>query len=70
LGFDIWDFNKTMNFQQSKSPLGIAKAWSSGPGYLLFAIIYDRLYRTNRKSNGSREDSVRNVSKLVVEGVT
>jgi len=24
-----------MNFQQSKSPLGITKAWSSGPGYLL-----------------------------------
>jgi len=33
------------------------------------AISYDRLYRINRKSNGSREDSVRNLSKLVVEGV-
>jgi hypothetical protein len=30
LGFVIWDFNKTMNFQQSKSALGITKAWSSG----------------------------------------
>jgi len=30
--FDIWDFNKSMNFQQSKSPLRITKAGSSGPG--------------------------------------
>ena len=26
-----------MNCQQSKSPLGIAKAWSSGPGF--FTLI-------------------------------
>ena len=25
-----------MNFQQNKSPLGITKAWSSGPGFLLW----------------------------------
>ena len=29
LGFVIWNFNKSMNFQYSKSPLGITKAWSS-----------------------------------------
>ena len=29
----IWDFNKSMNFQQSKSPLGITKAWSSGKAF-------------------------------------
>ena len=34
--FDIWNFNKSMKFQQSKSPLGITKAWSSGPGFLLY----------------------------------
>ncbi len=33
--FVIWHFNKSMNFQQSKFPLGITKAWSSGPGFLL-----------------------------------
>jgi len=33
LQFDIWDFNKSMNCQQSKSPLGQTKAWSSGPGF-------------------------------------
>jgi hypothetical protein len=36
LGFVIWNFNKSMNFQQRKSPLGITKAWSSGPGFLRF----------------------------------
>jgi len=39
LGFDIWDFNKSMNFQQSKSPLGITKACSSGPGYLRLVAV-------------------------------
>jgi len=34
LCFVIWDFNMSMNFQQSKSPLGIIKAWFSGPGFL------------------------------------
>jgi hypothetical protein len=34
LGFVIWNFNKSMNFQYSKSPLGITKAWSFGPGFL------------------------------------
>jgi len=33
--FVIWNFNNSMNCQQSKSPLGITKAWSYGPGYLL-----------------------------------
>jgi hypothetical protein len=31
--FDFWDFNMSMNFQQSKSPMGITKAWSSEPGF-------------------------------------
>jgi len=31
--FVFWDFNMSMNFQQSKSPLGITKVWSSGPGF-------------------------------------
>jgi hypothetical protein len=26
LGFVIWNFNKSMNFQQSKSPLGIKQS--------------------------------------------
>jgi hypothetical protein len=30
--FDICNFNNSMNFQQSKSPLGIIKAWSSRRG--------------------------------------
>ena len=37
--FDIWHFNKSMNFQQSKSPLGTTKAGSSGPGFLLRVIV-------------------------------
>jgi len=39
LGFDIWIFNPLKNFQQSKSPPGITKAWSSGPGYLLLIAV-------------------------------
>jgi len=38
LQFDIWDFNKSMNCQQSKSPLGITKAWSFGPGFFTFLV--------------------------------
>jgi hypothetical protein len=38
LGFVIWNFNKSMNFQQSKSPLGITKALSFGPGLLLVQV--------------------------------
>jgi len=34
--FDIWDFNNSMNFQQSKSPLGMTKGWFSGPGFLKY----------------------------------
>jgi len=45
LGFDIWDFNKTMDFQQSKSPLEITKAWSSGPGYLPKEVILGGIKR-------------------------
>ena len=33
--FDIWNFNKSMKLQQSKSPMGIIKAWSYRPGFLL-----------------------------------
>ncbi len=28
-----------MNFQQSKSPLGITKVWSSGPGLFLHSYV-------------------------------
>jgi len=35
---DICNFNNSMHFQQSKSPLGIIKSWSSGPGFLLKEI--------------------------------
>jgi hypothetical protein len=35
LGFVIWNFSKTMNFQQSKSPMGIKKAWSFGLGFFI-----------------------------------
>ena len=34
LGFDIWNFNKAIKLRQSKSPLGITKAWSYRPGSL------------------------------------
>jgi hypothetical protein len=33
-----------MIFQQSKSPLGITKAWSSGPGYLLITLKKEKNY--------------------------
>jgi hypothetical protein len=36
--FDIWNFNKALKFQQSKSPLGLTKAGPSGLGSLLEAI--------------------------------
>jgi len=42
LGFDIWNFNKSMKHHQSKSPLGITKAWSSVPGFLLFTAKAQR----------------------------
>ena len=44
LCFDIWDFNIWMKFQQSKSPQGITKAWSSGSGFLMF------LWKGNKKT--------------------
>ena len=31
--------HKPLKFQQSKSPLGITKAWSYGPGFLLNNVI-------------------------------
>ena len=38
--FDICNFNNSMNFQQSKSHLGITKAWSSGSGFFILYIKF------------------------------
>jgi len=42
LGFVIWDFNKAIKLQQSKSPLGTTKVWSS-----LRAVGWARIFACN-----------------------
>jgi len=56
--FDIWDFNKSMNFQQSKSPLGITKAGSSGTGYLLSGYLSYRIEHLSIKESVKRSPQI------------
>jgi len=46
--FDICNFNNSINFQQSKFPLGISKAWSSVPGFLfMLGSMTERVFFVN-----------------------
>jgi len=40
VGFDIWNFNKSVKLQQSKSPLGQAFYYSAGDIFNLMTMFF------------------------------